>query len=105
MRSYFRSGKKTIHIFYRRKNADGEWSGGAMYYLQDGLGSYKGCKVVGRILAVLFSIFAALASFGIGNMSQVNSITGSVIGAVSQEDIIGKVFLRVWPISEIGLVY
>ena len=29
----------------------------------------------------------------------------SVIGAVSQEDIIGKVFLRVWPISEIGLVY
>ena len=29
----------------------------------------------------------------------------SVIGAVSQEDIIGKVFIRVWPFSRIGLVY
>lgn len=29
----------------------------------------------------------------------------SVIGAISQEDIIGKVFLRVWPLSEMGLVY
>lgn len=29
----------------------------------------------------------------------------SVIGAVPQEDIIGKVFIRVWPFSEIGLVY
>ena len=29
----------------------------------------------------------------------------SVIGTISQEDIIGKVFLRVWPFSKIGLVY
>ena len=29
----------------------------------------------------------------------------SVIGAISGDDIIGKVFLRVWPFSEIGLVY
>ena len=29
----------------------------------------------------------------------------SVIGAISQEDIIGKVFLRVWPFSRVGLVY
>ena len=29
----------------------------------------------------------------------------SVIGAISQEDIIGRVFVRVWPISKIGLVY
>lgn len=29
----------------------------------------------------------------------------SVIGAISQEDIIGKVFVRVWPLSEIGFVY
>ena len=29
----------------------------------------------------------------------------SVIGAVSRDDIIGKVFLRVWPLSRIGLVY
>ena len=67
--------ENVLGIFYRRKNEEGEWSGGAMYYLQDGLGSYKGCKVIGKILAVLFSIFAALASFGIGNMGQINKIT------------------------------
>lgn len=64
-----------LGIYYRRKNAEGEWSGGAMYYLKDGLGSYKGCKIIGSILAVLFSCFAILASFGIGNMGQVNKIT------------------------------
>ena len=36
--------ENVLGIFYRRKNADGEWSGGAMYYLADGLGSKKGCK-------------------------------------------------------------
>ena len=46
-----------------------------MYYLQDGLGSYKGCKQIGKVLAVIFSIFAILASFGIGNMGQINKIT------------------------------
>lgn len=67
--------ENVLGIFYRRKNMEGEWSGGAMYYLQDGLGKYKGCKHIGKILAVLFSIFAALASFGIGNMGQINKIT------------------------------
>ena len=64
-----------LGIYYRRKNEKNEWCGGAMYYLKDGLGSYKGFKQVGAVLAVLFSIFCLLASFGIGNMSQVNSIS------------------------------
>ncbi len=63
-----------LGIFFRRKNRDGEWSGGAMYYLKDGLGGYKGMKIPAAILAVLFAIFAILASFGIGNMGQVNKI-------------------------------
>ena len=63
-----------LGIYFRRKNHDGEWSGGAMYYLQDGLGGYKGMKIVGRVLAVIFAICAALAAFGIGNMGQVNKI-------------------------------
>jgi AGCS family alanine or glycine:cation symporter len=67
--------ENVLGIFFRRKNDEGEWSGGAMYYLQDGLGGNKGCKTVGKILAILFSSFAALASFGIGNMGQVNKIT------------------------------
>ena len=66
--------ENVLGIFYRRKNSENEWCGGAMYYLSEGLGSKKGCKLIGRILAVLFSIFCTLAAFGIGNMSQVNTI-------------------------------
>lgn len=70
--------ENVLGIYYRRKNHAGEWSGGAMYYLQDGLGSKKGCKGIGKVLAILFSIFCFLASFGIGNMTQVNSISGNM---------------------------
>lgn len=66
--------ENVLGIYYRRKNEKDEWSGGAMYYLRDGLGSKHGCKQIGAVLAVLFSCFCLLASFGIGNMSQVNSI-------------------------------
>lgn len=75
--------ENVLGIYYRRKNFKGEWSGGAMYYLKDGLGSYKGCKQIGAVLAVLFSAFCLLASFGIGNMSQVNSIAANMTSAFS----------------------
>ena len=75
--------ENVLGIFYRRKNAAGEWSGGAMYYLRDGVGSMKYGKQVGKVLAVLFSIFALLASFGIGNMGQVVSISESVTNVFS----------------------
>ena len=73
--------ENVLGIFYRRKNSAGEWSGGAMYYLRDGLGAKKGCKAVGMVLAVLFSVFCFLASFGIGNMTQINSISGNMESA------------------------
>ncbi|MBE7031305.1 MAG: alanine:cation symporter family protein [Ruminococcaceae bacterium] len=73
--------ENVLGIYYRRKNADGEWSGGAMYYLDEGLGSFKGCKYIGKILAILFSIFCILASFGIGNMGQVNKIVTNFTSA------------------------
>ena len=73
--------ENVLGIFYRRKNADGEWSGGAMYYLRDGLGIFKGCKWIGIILAILFSVFAILASFGIGAMGQINKIVVNVVDA------------------------
>lgn len=73
--------ENVLGIYYRRRNADGEWSGGAMYYLSDGLGSKKGCKWVGKILAILFSCFAILASFGIGSMAQVNKIVLNIQSA------------------------
>ena len=70
--------ENVLGIYYRRKNSKDEWSGGAMYYLRDGLGAKKGCKGIGAVLAVLFSCFCLLASFGIGNMTQVNSISGNM---------------------------
>jgi len=68
----------TLAVKYRERDDKGDWVGGPMYYIKNGMGKGWGW------LAILFSLFAALASFGIGNMSQVNSITGSVIGAVQQ---------------------
>ena len=70
--------ENVLGIYYRRKNEQGEWCGGAMYYLRDGLGAKKGCKQIGAILAAAFSVFCFLASFGIGNMTQVNSISGNM---------------------------
>ena len=70
--------ENVLGIYYRRKNEVGEWCGGAMYYLHDGLGSKPGCAGLGAALAVLFSIFCTIASFGIGNMSQINTISANL---------------------------
>ena len=73
--------ENVLGIFFRRKNKEGEWAGGAMYYLTDGLGKKKGMKHVGKVLAVLFCIFTMLASFGIGSMGQVNKIVTNIASA------------------------
>ena len=90
--------ENVLGMYFRRKNANDEWSGGAMYYLRDGLGKKKGCKWIGRVLAVLFCIFTMLASFGIGSMGQVNKIVANVaaafdVKAVSSIMIFGDVSL------------
>jgi AGCS family alanine or glycine:cation symporter len=64
-----------------------------MYYLKDGLGSKKGCKTIGTVLAVLFSCFCMLASFGIGNMSQVNSMVSNVYAAFGIPKLATGIFL------------
>lgn len=85
--------ENVLGIYYRRKNSKNEWSGGAMYYLKDGLGSYKGCRYIGSVLAVLFSAFCLIASFGIGNMSQVNSIAANMTAAFSIPAFVTGAFL------------
>ncbi|MCR5651234.1 MAG: alanine:cation symporter family protein [Lachnospiraceae bacterium] len=67
--------ENVLGVYYRRRNSEGAWSGGPMYYLEDGLGSIKHCRKPGRVLGILFCIFTVLASFGIGNMGQINKIT------------------------------
>lgn len=80
-----------LGIYFRRRNTAGEWSGGAMYYLTDGLGKKKGMGMVGKILAVLFAIFTILASFGIGNMSQVDSITENISNTFFANNTLGTI--------------
>ena len=87
--------ENVLGIYYRRKNEKGEWSGGAMYYLRDGLGSKHGMKQIGAVLAVLFSFFCLLASFGIGNMSQINSIAGNMKAAFGIPNLVTGVILMV----------
>lgn len=55
---------------YRFRGTDGTWKGGPMVYIERGLGC--------RWLAVVFSGACVLASFGIGNMAQANSIAGAL---------------------------
>ena len=63
-----------ISVKYRVRDANGEMLGGAMYALERGLKHKK----LGRVLAVLFAVFAFVASFGIGASVQSNALAGVV---------------------------
>ena len=68
----------TLAVKYRERNEDGDWVGGPMYYITNGLGkSWKW-------LACTFAAFGALAAFGIGNMTQINTIAGTVNTAIAK---------------------
>ena len=60
----------TLAVKFRQKNEKGEWVGGPMYYMENGLNM--------KWLGVIFFFFATLASFGIGNMTQANSIAAAL---------------------------
>lgn len=63
-----------LAIKYREVNEKGEMSGGPMYTMKN---AFKN-KAFGNTMGFLFALFAVLASFGIGNMTQANSISGSL---------------------------
>ncbi|PKM74629.1 MAG: sodium:alanine symporter family protein [Firmicutes bacterium HGW-Firmicutes-17] len=68
--------ESVLAVKYRETNAKGEMAGGPMYAMKNGFKNKK----IGLTLAFLFSLFATVASFGIGNMTQANSISGAVFG-------------------------
>lgn len=67
----------TLSIKFRQRDENGDQVGGPMYYISKGMGKKWGW------LAASFALLALPASFGIGNMSQVNSIVGSVAASMS----------------------
>lgn len=64
-----------LAVHFRKKNSNGDFVGGPMYYIQNGLGARW------HWLAVLFCVFGSIAAIGTGNMTQINTIVTS-IGAV-----------------------
>lgn len=66
--------ESVLAVKYREKNDRGEMAGGPMYAMKNG---FK-IKKLGLIFAFLFALFAVFASFGIGNMTQANSIASAV---------------------------
>lgn len=68
----------TLAIKYRERNNKGDWVGGPMYYIKNGLG--KNWKWLGA----LFAVFGMLAAFGIGNMTQVNTIAVTIGSAINE---------------------
>jgi AGCS family alanine or glycine:cation symporter len=63
-----------LGVRYRETDERGEKSGGPMYYLQRGVRPHG----LGRLLAVLFALFAAVAAFGIGNGVQSQAVADAL---------------------------
>ncbi len=59
-----------LAVKYREVSEDGRYLGGPMYYIKNGMNN--------KPLAAIFAIFAALAAFGIGNLTQANSVAASL---------------------------
>ena len=71
----------TLAVHYRQQDAHGDWRGGTMYILDKGVREVMGPGLgafVGKLLAILFAIFAFLASFGIGAATQANSAAEAI---------------------------
>ena len=81
-----------LAIKYREVNAKGEMSGGPMYTMKK---AFKH-KKFGAMLGWLFALFAVIASFGIGNMTQANSISESLSSTFSVPTYVTGIILTVF---------
>ncbi len=80
-------GEATLAVKYRVKAKDGSYIGGPMYALERGLGQ--------KWLGVIFAIFTGIACFGIGNMTQGNSIAESVNGTFGIPKVVTGIILMI----------
>ena len=74
----------TLAVHYRERSAAGEWVGGPMYYIKNGLGKRW------QFLAVLYSLFGVLTVFGTGNATQVNTIITAIDTALLEFHIVAE---------------
>ena len=66
----------TLAVHFREKNEKGDWVGGPMYYIKNGLGPKF------KWLACIYAVLGVLTVFGTGNATQVNTITTAIDTAV-----------------------
>lgn len=84
----------TLAIHFREKNKNGEYVGGPMYYIKNGLAKKW------HFLAVFYAVFGVLTVFGTGNATQVNTIVSSVNTALMNFNI-----LKGEPNSNVNLIF
>ena len=74
----------TLAVHFRERNQEGDYVGGPMYYIKNGLSKNW------HFLAVLFSAFGVLTVFGTGNATQVNTITTAINSALLNFHVISQ---------------
>ena len=74
----------TLAVHFREVNAEGDYVGGPMYYIKNGLAKHW------HFLAYLFAAFGVLTVFGTGNATQVNTITTAIDSALFNYNVIGE---------------
>lgn len=79
-----------LGVRFRTRDAAGKMSGGPQYYLKRGIGGR-----FGTFLSLWFAIFAVLASFGIGNMTQANAVSAQLHDTFNVDPIITGIVLMV----------
>ena len=79
----------TLAVHFRERNVHGDWVGGPMYYIRNGLGKHW------HFLGYLYAALGVLTVFGTGNATQVNTITASIgtalqnFGLLSDDSVFG----------------
>lgn len=77
-----------LGVRFRTTDAKGEISGGPQYYLKRGISG-----PLGKILGVSFALFAVIASFGIGNLTQANAVASNMEGTFGIDPLITGVII------------
>ena len=81
----------TLSVRYRVRDENGEWVGGPMYMIQQGMGPRWRC------LGVTYCLFGVVAAFGVGNATQVKTVVGGINQAIialgGQETILGNLLM------------
>ena len=74
----------TLAVHFREKNQEGDWVGGPMYYIKNGLGKKW------HFLAAIYAILGVLTVFGTGNATQVNAIITAIDTALVNFNVVSS---------------